>query len=306
MKKPILAIIISIITAFCGEAYAQSTASLFPYPTVPEDVNMTLSERCNYLVYRFWDRCNIKESFSSLNKLDDAFGTWLSYMPYATADTVHLAIDNFIKSVEKSAPKQMLEVGKMANNWLYSDTSKYYSEEIYEPFCEAVVRCKKVPNADKALYKTQLQILQSSALGKRVPGLSFTTPQGDKGSLDDVLASRVILFFNDPDCIDCSLAKARLSADYNTKRLIELGLLKIVSLYPGEATDEWKAEAAKYPDNWVVGASPDLDLYFDLPDLPVLYYLDGRHKVLGKNIPIDNLLVAVRTILDGVNKSAEE
>lgn len=306
MKKfRIITLIFMLVAMLPSVCHAQNDEPLFPYPTVSEDSPMSLSERCNYLVYNFWDRCNIKESFSTLNKLDKAFGTWLSFMPYATADTVHLAIDRYIASIEKAAPKEMLRVGKMAERWLFCDSAVYMSEELYEPFCEAVVKSKKVPKADKARFQAQLQILQSSGLGKRVPAFTYVTPDGSTKSFGDVVASRVILFFNDPECFDCRLLKARLAADYNLNWLLEHGLVKLVSIYPSDPDDEWRSDAAGYPSTWEVGASPDIDTYFSLPSTPVLYYLDGRHKVLGKDVLPDNLLYTMAQIYNQQKRDNE-
>lgn len=295
MKHYFISIIFAILACAGLGAQAQQTDTLFPYPSAPED-KPTLTEKCNYLVFNFWDRCNIKQSFSSLAKLNSAFGTWAAFMPYATADTVHLAIDNYIQRVEKEAPKNILEVGKMAQNWFYCDTAQYYSEELYLPFCHAVAASKKVPNADKAVYAAQEKILESSGEGKTVPNFKFIKPDGTYDNFDDHRASRIILFFNDPDCLDCTLTKARLSADFNTQQLMKAGLVKIVSIYPDEATEEWKKEAAAYPTDWIVGAWPNADEYFDLTDMPTIYWLDGRHKVIGKNIDIDRLLFLVQQI----------
>lgn len=305
MKKiTFISLIFMLMAIRPSVSYAQDDDRLFPYPTVPDDSPMSLQERCNFLVYNFWDRCNIKESFSTLGKLDKAFGSWLSFMPYASADTVHLSVDRYIASIEKAAPKEMLQVGKMAERWLYCDSAEYLSEEIYEPFCEAVVKSKKVPKADKARFQAQLQILQSSALGKKVPDIQLETPDGRKRGLDEVVASRVILFFNDPECFDCRLLKTRLAADHNLNWLIDHGLVKLVSIYPSEPDDEWRADAAGYPSNWEVGASGDIDTYFSLPSTPILYYLDGRHKVLGKNVPADNLLYTLGQIYNQQKKDS--
>lgn len=280
---------------------AQDANALFPYPSAPEDIP-TLTGKCNYLVMNFWDRCNIKPSFSSLDRLNQAFGTWASFMPYASADTVHLAIENYLQRVSKEAPKNLPEVGKMAQNWFYCDTAQYYSEELYLPFCRAVAENKKVPQAIRASYAARLKILENSAMGAIVPDFAFTKADGTTDNFGNHRASRIILMFNDPDCIDCTLAKARLSADYNTNKLIDAGLLKVVSIYPDEATAEWREQASKYPENWVVGASPDIDEYFDIKDMPTIYWLDGRHKVAAKDVNIDALLLYVQQINNQYNK----
>ncbi len=295
MKHYFISIILAILACAGINAHAQQSGTLFPYPTAPDDMQ-SLTERCNYLVFNFWDRCNIKQSFSSLTKLNEAFGTWAAFMPYATADTVHLAIDNYIKKVEKEAPKNILEVGKMAQNWFYCDTAQYYSEELFLPFCHAVAASKKLSNAEKALYASQEKIIESSGEGKIVPNFKFIKPDGSQSDFGDCRASRIVLFFNDPECIDCKLTKARLSADFNLQQLMKAGLIKIVSIFPDEPTEEWKKEVAGYPEDWIVGAWPNADEYFDLTDMPTMYWLDGRHKVIGKNIDINRLLFLVQQI----------
>lgn len=295
MKHRILAFLVAFLGMLSPCSHAQDANTLFPYPTAPEELP-TLTAKCNYLVYNFWDRCNIKQSFSSLQRLNKAFGTWASFMPYATADTVHLAIDKYLESVVKEAPKSLPEVGKMAQNWFFCDTAQFFSEELYMPFCRVLAANKKVPEAVRAQYAARLKILESSSVGSIVPDFTFTRPDGSTEKFSNQLASRIILFFNDPDCFECTLAKARLSADYNTNKLIDAGLIKIVSIYPDEPTAEWKAEAAKYPENWTVGAAPDIDEFFDLSETPAIYWLDGRHKVISKNVNIDGLLLYVQQV----------
>ncbi len=295
MKRIFLTFITFLSLWLSVASSAQNAATLFPYPTAPDDIP-SLAGKCNYLVYNFWDRCNIKESFSSLNRLNDAFGMWASFMPYASADTVHLAIDNYLNKVEKVAPKSLSEVGKMARNWFHCDTAKYYSDELYMQFCEAISKAKKVPNAERAIYAADYKVLSSSSVGQVVPAFTFIQPDGTKSDFGKVIASRIVLFINDPDCFDCTLAKARLSADNNTNSLIDAGLVKVVSIFPGEPTAEWKAEVEKYPSNWIIGACENIDEYFNLDTMPAIYWLDGRHKVVGKEVPIDNLIFILQQI----------
>ena len=288
-------------------AAAQEAADnkLFPYPEIPES-KVTLTERCNHYVHHFWDRCNLKQSFSTLARLDESFSDWVSLMPYATVDTVMPAIDKFMTSVAKLGPNQLLEVGKIAEKHLFSDSAEIYSDQLYIPIIKHIVAHKRVPKANKARYESQIQIYESSAVGKRVPNLELMLANGNKMNLDEVVASRVILFINDPDCFDCTLAKARLSADYNLRNLVEGNLVKVVSLYPGTPSEEWLAMAESYPEDWIVAANPDVDMYFDISKMPNIFYLDGRHKVLARNVEIDNLLQAVHSINTQMNVPAPE
>lgn len=300
MKKIILALCIIISALAALPAAAQDKDTPFVYPSIPESKS-TLSERCNYFVFHFWERCNLKEIFTRKKDVEKAMNDWISLMPYATSDTVHMSIDAFIADVAKTGGENTLLIGKTAEKYLYTDTAEIYSEELYLPFCKAVAENKKVGKADKARFQAQAQILENSALGAKAPAFEFVTIDGEKKSFGDIMSSRIIVLFNDPDCIDCMMARTRLSADYNTNELIKRGLVKVVCIYPGKPTQEWKDAAASYPENWIIGASEDIDQYFDIAELPDFYYLDGKHIILGKHTPIDNLLAALMRININMN-----
>ncbi len=62
-----------------------------------------LRERCNFIVYHFWERADFKKVFERPEGLNAAFGDWISFMPYCAADTAHLAIKNLLKDVSKDS-----------------------------------------------------------------------------------------------------------------------------------------------------------------------------------------------------------
>ncbi|MDE6463983.1 MAG: DUF5106 domain-containing protein [Muribaculaceae bacterium] len=293
MKRLILHIFL-LVTAIAGVWTPARAASgdLFLYPS-PPDTLMALQPRCDYIVSRFWDRCNFGTAFRDQEKLNRAFGDWVTIMQHASADTVHASIDHLLQRFVKKGP-ETLTFATMAENWLYSDTCSIFSEEMYLPFARAAANHKKISNADKARFQLHTKIIESSGLGAFVPDLVFTRPDGTKGRLSEITGSSVLLFINDPDCSDCNMARVRLSADYNANELIRRGELAIVSIYPDEASAEWRQTAATYPSNWTVGAIEDADSYFDLRSTPSFYFLNTRHKVLAKDIDIDYLLGAFR------------
>ncbi|MDE6612662.1 MAG: DUF5106 domain-containing protein [Muribaculaceae bacterium] len=287
----ILLTIIGLMSASAPDASAKS-GDLFIYPVPPDSMQM-LQSRCDYIVTRFWDRCNFGTAFDKYpEQLNAAFGDWVAIMPHASADSVHVAIDRLLKRFEKKGP-ETLALATMAENWLYSDTADYTSEEAYLPFAKAAATHKKIGKADRARFESQARIIESSSVGARVPAIPFTRADGSKGTLDDVRSGSVLLFFNDPDCLDCTMARIRLSADPNTAQLIERGELSVVSIYPGETDDDnWeKAKASTHP-SWVTVAMPEAYDYFDLRSTPLFVFLNSRHKVLASGLDIDHLLNA--------------
>ncbi len=278
--------IIAILSLALGCRAADG--DLFPYPKPTDDMT-GLTERCDFLVSKFWNHCNFKGAMSKKEKFNSTFGDWISFMPFATADTVHSAINRVIKQVEKSGD-QTLELARMAQNWTHCDTAQYFSDEIFLPFAKAAATNKKVPDAERKYFAREVQIIENTETGHVVGHLDYITRDGQKGSLSDIHTQMIVIFFNENDCSDCSLARIRLSADINATALIKAGILTVMCITPGAATEEWKAEAASYPSDWVVGASETAADYFSLREKPSIYLLDSRHKLLIKDTNINGLL----------------
>ena len=266
----------------------------FEYPQAPESLT-TLSQRANFVVEHFWDRCNLKSAFSSRDKMAKAFRDYVTYMQFATKDTTITSINKLIKEVQKK-PKNMLTLAQIAEETLYGDSALFWSDELYLQFTNAVIKTKKISKADKARYEHHTKILTNSLTNSTLPNFEYETPNGEKQQFDSIKAPAIILFFNDIDCTDCQLAKVRLATDINLNKLIDLGVIKIVSIYPGEANEEWKMEASNYPKNWIVGACNDIYDMFDMRVIPTIYQLDDNHKIIAKNLNVDGILSVVSSI----------
>lgn len=291
MKRLILSLIVAL-TACSGLRAADG--DIFPYPVPPEDMQ-TLGERCDYLVTHFWDRCDFKSAFSTKDKLNNTFGDWISFMPYATADSVHVAIERLLESVKKSGP-HTLGIARMAESWCYSDTAFIFSEEIYYPFAKAAANHGKIKGDDKALFKKQVQIIENTYTDGRIKHLEYTTLDGQRHSLDETRTQIIILMFGDYESDNCALSRIRLSADINATALIKAGLLTVINIQPSAAGDEWRGAASSYPADWVNGASADAAEYFPLRRSPEFYLIDSRHRILAKNFDIEGLLNALTTL----------
>ncbi len=126
--------------------------------------------------------------------------------------------------------------------------------------------------------------MSSSAVGSIVPPIEIISPDGTKGSFSDIKGRSILVFFNEPDNVDCSVTRIRLSANPNVRELIERGELTVVCVHPGEPGEEWKTAAASLPEAWHKVAMPAAHDYFDLRIKPQLVYLNGGHKVLAKTL----------------------
>ena len=139
----------------------------FEYPQAPESLT-TLSQRANFVVEHFWDRCNLKSAFSSRDKMAKAFRDYVTYMQFATKDTTITSINKLIKEVQKK-PKNMLTLAQIAEETLYGDSALFWSDELYLQFTNAVIKTKKISKADKARYEHHTKILTNSLTNSTLP-----------------------------------------------------------------------------------------------------------------------------------------
>lgn len=289
MKKIIISLLFIIATL---PIYADDI--FFQYPQAPENLT-TLSQRANYVVEHFWDKCNLKSAFSSRDKMTKAFRDYITYMQFAAKDTTISSINNLIKTVQKT-PKNMLTLGEIAEETLYGDSAMFWSDELYLYFANAVINTKKLSMAEKARYKHHSTVLTNSMVGSKLPNFTFTTPKGEKVEFDSVNAPAIILFFNDIECADCQLAKVRLATNINLNKLIDNGVIKIVTIYPGEPSKEWETEVESYPNNWIIGANEDIYDMFDMRTSPTIYQLDDKHTIIAKNLNVEGIISVVGNI----------
>lgn len=289
---------ISVLCLF-GSLICQAQASagketLFPYPQVPEELE-SLQERTSYLVSHFWERCNMQSAILKRDAFKGAFMDYISFMPYAQADTVHNSIKRLIAAYEKS-PDNMLTLAELAEEAVYNGDADFVSDEIFLPFANAVVNNKKIPKAKKARIAHEAKVVGQTQVGKVAPDLKLTLSDGSTSLLSSTRGSHVLIFVNDPDCDECRMTRIRLSADHNINQLIDDGLLRIVSIYPDEYSAEWAQDVAGYNPRWIVAATPYIDDEYDLRATPSFYYLNPEGVILSKALEADNLLEAFHVV----------
>lgn len=269
---------------------AETVTTLFPYPRVPDDI-VDFGERADYFVTHFWDECRLKSEFSSHQRFAEAFNDYVSMLPHATAEVALESVNKLIEKTRKSSPANLLTLGEVAEAALYDGGAGYVSDELYYPFAKAVADAKKVSSADKARFALQARVLGATQVGMVAPDFKYTDADGVGHSFSERPRRYTILFINDPDCDECRLARVRLATNFYVNQYIDSGQLQVFSIFPGEYSEEWAAEARSAAgDNWIVGACPDLDEVYDMRTYPTVYYLSMDGKILSKSEDIEILL----------------
>lgn len=263
--------------------------TFFQLPVIPDELQ-SLQDRTDYMVKHYWDFCDLDKAFSSRDKMADAFDTYLSFMPYASAATVYEEVDKFMDRIAKK-PENVLFIGDLAEAKLYSDSAAMQSDELFLIFAKAIVANKKVDKTSKLRYQHLVNVLSASAPGSLAPKFDFTDLNGNKGTFQvDTTKVGTILFFNDPECDDCNMARIRLDADFNTRQIVEGGKMDIVSVYASDPDPDWQMKAIDYPQAWKTVASEAVNDWYDLRVSPMFYVLNPNGAILLKTADVNDIL----------------
>ena len=290
LKALLLGLLLSL-----GISFGAKADTYFQYPLIPDSINIFQS-RCDYLARHFWDFCDMKKAFSAKSRMAEEFKVYISILKNATPDSAIASVVRFNKQLEKQ-PADQLFMAECAENLLYGDTAEVWIDELYLPFAHAIASNKRIDKASKARFAHQEKILKNSLVRFPAPSIPYTTREGVSGNLDNDSAQVVVVFFNDPDCEDCNMARIRLDADISMTELIQEGKAKVVSISLTDPTPEWKEAVSSYPSTWVVAASPDADMNIDLrAGTPEFYILDRKHNIHFKHLGINQVLDVARQL----------
>lgn len=289
MKK--ILIILSLLIGSMS-AMAQDNNAFFQLPVIPDSLQ-NLQDRTDFMVTHYWDFCDLNKAFSSRDKMAEAFDTYLSFMPYASATVVYAGVDNFMKKISKK-PANVLFIGELAENKLYSDSAEIQSDELFLRFAQAIVDNGKVDKASKMRYRHLVDVLSGSQPGQIARPFSYTDLYGTQGTFAvDTAKICTVLFFNDPDCSDCNMARIRLDADVKTRMLVEGGKVDIVSIYASDPDQNWTEQAMNYPKEWLTVASEQVNDLYDMRHTPTFYILNPNGAILARTPNVTDIIAVM-------------
>ncbi len=266
----------------------------FEYPMAPGSLG-TLQEKTSYILLRFWDKADMKKLLNDTTAFNEAFADYVSFIPYASADSVKKSISN-LTSLYKNDAKSTLKIVKAAEKNLFSPEAPFWADEQYLLFTKAALSNKKVSAKDKAYFLEQVKMLNCSQVGATVSPITYTTRYGATHQLYDQPGEFTLLYIHGPECTDCAMTSLRLETDFAVNTLSKNGTLKIIDIYTGTPDESWKKSVEKYPYEWEAGTSDSIGKLIDTRNLPAMYLLDKDRKIVLRDMNINQFLAMAAAI----------
>lgn len=298
----ISAILFSALSS--GNAYAQQTETividpLFEYPQAPEEMT-SLVDKSNYLVDHFWDSMNFKnKSTVDQNALNDAFHVYSVPMRWADKARSLASADKLVEKVSKS-PTLLLQFTKAAEENIYGPRAEVWIDEVYMKFLEAIVKNKKINDARKNRYRTQLTKLKACVQGEKAPEFTFTNFDGKEAKYFP-MSTVTMLIFGDPNLFEWRMSRLKMESNTALSQAVDKGKLNIMFINLVDKKD-WQNDVSNYSTKWTVGSAPSLREQFDFRTSPSIYLVGSDGKILMKNVAPEN---AIFEALQQIEKPVE-
>ena len=175
----------------------------------------------------------------------------------------------------------------LAEKYLYEPNSPYYNDEVYLCFLKYEAKTDFRHLSQSARFKRHYNMIQKNMVGEPATNFTYETQAGQKGSLYEIDAKYLVLFFNDPSCSECKQVKEELIQQQSA--LDSLGI-QVFAVYIDDKPEEWRQ--ANYPAEWFNGYAPEIDSQdlYNIRALPCLYLLDKDKKVISRDTSVEKIL----------------
>ena len=285
MCRTVLSILVFLffLDAACPSARCQGLS----LPEIPDSLSAP-EERAEYLCLHWWDGFDFADTtlISRPRITEQAFVDFLSVLPYIADASVPL--DTMFRRASAD-PAMFFHFVSLGEKYLAGRWSPMRDEDLYIDMLRVLGSGTSFPAGESGRARFRLERALKNRPGEPATDFGFEFADGSRGSLYGIDAEYLIVFFNDPDCVECRSIRSELASSPELGGLLASGRVKLLSLnVVGGSFDTGS------PSGWLDacdrGRTVYSDALYDLRSLPVLYLLSSDKHVLLKDTSLKEIL----------------
>lgn len=270
-----------------------TTPKTFEMVSVPSMITDP-GERAKYLVEHYWDKFDFSDTtYVHLPEItEQAVSNYIDLMQYVTPPVA----SSSIKSMMHRATTDSTMFAHMADlyeKYLYDPNSPMRDESLYINVLEAIIAAPVLDDANKIRPAHLLELALKNRVGEPATDFTYTLAGGQTGTLYNVKADYLVLFFYNPDCHACKEITGQLDSSPIINSLQTNKILKILAVYPDEDLEAWRKHIPDVPSSWINSYDNTVSLkndeIYDLKAIPTIYLLDKNKKVILKDVTFNQL-----------------
>lgn len=262
-------------------------------PAIP--LMLTTSEqKTAFIVEHFWNNYNFKDTsqLAASNPPEQAFANFITYAGQVSPEQAAGGIRILMAQAEMNKKNTLLFLG-LAEKYLYHPNSPMRNDQLYEVFLEIACASKVLDDTYKYRYKKQYELALKNKPGNKASDFIYTLKNGSSSSLLRTKSKFLILYFFNPECNECKVARGKMIQSAVISKLEKDGVLRILSVYPDQELSAWTRNYAELPVSWIngfdKGSVVQKKAVYDLKAIPTLYLLDENKTVLLRDATVENI-----------------
>jgi len=270
-----------IISLFFTQGIAQNK---YKSPNMP--LGLSSKEQSDYLPEHYWDRYDFKD-VSALGKK----GVVLDYIVLLSKASVESARTSITHTLERASGDNMIFslFVECFNRFFFEIDSQFRDYEKYLAVVQYILNSPAINEQQKQKFIYPKNVITKNRVGSKASDFTFKQKNGVKETLYNIRSEYTMLFFNNPDCENCHIARERIEGAGILNNLIISNKLKILSIYPFKEIEHWSK--LTFPQNWINGYDYEEKIIgeglYIIRKYPCLYLLDKDKKVLLKETTLD-------------------
>lgn len=287
----LLAAALLLTAAGCGgrasRPAAESPARYVFHPaTAPAE--LSAAQRRDFLRDHYWDTFDFADTLllarADTMQLAEAFIHYAMLLGDRPGDGAPMAA--LMGRASRSRP--MLDYFAMlAEEVLHDPNSPLRNEELYIPVLQARLAAPWYDEYERIAIEYDLRMALRNRVGAPAEDFVYTLPSGARGSLYGLEADYVLLFITNPGCPACREVTEAVKDSPMLSELIDVGRLRVLTLYPDADLDAWRAHLEEFPAGWInardAGCRLSEEGLYDLRAIPSLYLLDHEKRVVVRD-----------------------
>ena len=277
-----------------GNEKKQTTASKnFQMIEVPSILDNP-DDRAAYIGKNYWRNFDFTDT-SLIGKpeiTEQAFADYVNIIEHMNAATAAASVKTTLSKAEADTA-MYAHFLDLFENYLYDPNSPMRNETLYITVLRVAIGSPKTSEAEKTRMRYRLDLAQRNRPEMPATDFTYTLASGKTGTLYDIDAEYLILFFNNPGCHACQETIDQINGSETVRKMIGDKRLKVLSVYPDEDMKAWKEYLPTLPTHWLNGYDASQQIkneeLYDLRAIPTLYLIDRKKFVILKDAPFGEI-----------------
>ena len=235
-----------------GNEKKQTTASKnFQMIEVPSILDNP-DDRAAYIGKNYWRNFDFTDT-SLIGKpeiTEQAFADYVHIIEHMNAETAAASVKTTLSKAEADTA-MYAHFLDLFEKYLYDPNSPMRNETLYITVLRVAIGSPKTSEAEKTRMRYRLDLAQRNRPEMPATDFAYTLASGKTGTLYDIDAEYLILFFNNPGCHACQETIDQINGSETVRKMIGDKRLKVLSVYPDEDMKAWKEYLPTLPTHWL-------------------------------------------------------